>query len=424
MQQPLAEQLRPHDFEEFYGQDTILSPNGWVHLTIQLGRPLSVLFWGPPGCGKTTLARLYMKSFQAQAVHFHPATHGIADLKKLLQDRIDHPLLSFKPLILFVDEIHRWNKSQQDTFLPYLENGTITLIGATTENPSFVLNSALLSRMRVLTFSHLSPTDLGKILTRALQRHPNLCITHEVEQFLIHNASGDGRYLLNMLETLMTTASTDPITLKTAETLLQRKAPIYDRGQEIHHNLISALHKSVRGSDPDAALYWLCRMLHGGEDPKFLARRIVRMASEDVGLADPTALQVTLNAWESFERLGSPEGELALAQAVVYLCLSPKSNAIYAAYTDAKACAEQTSHLPPPAMLRNAPSQISRDLGHGKGYIYDHDTPHGFSGQEYFPDQMTRKTFYTPVERGYEREMKKRLDYFSLLRKKISQESS
>ncbi|NDE83083.1 MAG: replication-associated recombination protein A, partial [Chlamydiia bacterium] len=357
-------------------------------------------------------------------VHFHPATHGIADLKKLLQDRIDHPLLSCKPLILFVDEIHRWNKSQQDTFLPYLENGTITLIGATTENPSFVLNSALLSRMRVLTFSHLSPTDLGKILTRALQQHPNLCITHEVEQFLIHNANGDGRYLLNMLETLLTTASADPITLKTAETLLQRKAPIYDRGQEIHHNLISALHKSVRGSDPDAALYWLCRMLHGGEDPKFLARRIVRMASEDVGLADPTALQVTLNAWESFERLGSPEGELALAQAVVYLCLSPKSNAIYAAYTDAKACAEQTSHLSPPAMLRNAPTQLSRDLGHGKGYIYDHDTPHGFSGQEYFPDQMTRKTFYTPVERGYEREMKKRLDYFSLLRKKISEQSS
>ncbi|MCX6989205.1 MAG: replication-associated recombination protein A [Chlamydiae bacterium] len=422
MQQPLAEQLRPHNFHDCYGQDTILNSTGWIHFTIQSGRPLSVLFWGPPGCGKTTIARLYMKSFSAQAVHFHPATHGIADLKKLLKDREDHPLLASKPLILFVDEIHRWNKAQQDTFLPYLENGVIILIGATTENPSFVLNSALLSRMRVLTFTHLQEQDLAKILVRALSHHPNLSLSEEVQAFLIQNASGDGRYLLNMVETLLTAPAGEPITLPMLEHLLQKKAPIYDRRQEIHHNLISALHKSVRGSDPDAALYWLSRMLQGGEDPKFLARRIVRMASEDVGLADPNALQVTLNAWESFERLGSPEGELALAQAVVYLSLSPKSNALYTAYTEAASSARQTSHLPPPTMLRNAPTKLSQDLGHGKGYVYDHDTPHGFSGQEYFPNQMTRKTFYTPVERGYEREMKKRLDYFSLLRKKLSQE--
>ena len=419
MKQPLAEQLRPKSLENFYGHETIVGDGGWIKSTIASKRPLSVLFWGPPGCGKTTLARIYMQAFDAQSVHFHPASHGLADLKKLLKDREDHPLLASRPLLLFVDEIHRWNKAQQDAFLPYLENGTITLIGATTENPSFVLNSALLSRMRVICFSYLQEETLSKILERATSQSTPLSLTDEVKQFLIKSSDGDGRYLLNMVETLQTLGSGHMIDLPLVEKLLQKKAAFYDRGQEQHYNLISALHKSVRGSDPDAALYWLCRMLAGGEDPKFLARRLVRMASEDIGLADPQALQITLSASESFERLGSPEGELALAEAVVYLALAPKSNAVYTAYKAAKECAEKTTHMPPPQTIRNAPTKLMKDMGYGKGYQYDHDTPHGFSGQEYFPENMERQSFYHPVERGFERDMKKRKEFFETLRKKL-----
>lgn len=419
MKQPLAEQMRPKNLHDFYGHENIVGDGGWVKSTIASARPLSVLFWGPPGCGKTTLARIYMQSFSAQAVHFHPASHGLADLKKLLKDREDHPLLATKPLLLFVDEIHRWNKAQQDAFLPYLENGMITLIGATTENPSFVLNSALLSRMRVICFSYLEEETLSKILDRANSQGAPIQLTDDAKQFLIKSSDGDGRYLLNMVETLQTLSSDQTIDLPLIEKLLQKKAAFYDRGQEQHYNLISALHKSIRGSDPDAALYWLCRMLVGGEDPKFLARRLVRMASEDIGLADPDALKVTLNAWDSFERLGSPEGELALAEAVVYLALAPKSNAIYTAYKAAKECADNTTHLPPPATIRNAPTKLMKELGYGKGYEYDHDTQHGFSGQEYFPEKMARQNFYHPVERGFERDMKKRKEFFEALRKKL-----
>jgi putative ATPase len=417
MKQPLSEQLRPHKLSDFYGQESIVGQGGWIQSTITSARPLSVLFWGPPGCGKTTLARIYMQSFSVHSVNFHPATHGVADLKKLIADREDHPLLAAKPLLLFVDEIHRWNKAQQDAFLPYLENGMVTLVGATTENPSFVLNSALLSRMRVITFSYLDKTTLGKILDRALSLDQNINLSIEAREFLITSCSGDGRYLLNMVETLQTLPS-QLIDLQTTEKLLQKRAPVYDRGHELHYNLISALHKSIRGSDPDAALYWLARMLTGGEDPKFLARRLVRMASEDVGLADPTALQVALNAWDSFERLGSPEGDLALAEATVYLALAPKSNALYTAYNEAKKCAEETTHLIPPEAIRNAPTKLMKDLGYGKGYIYDHDTTLGFSGQRYFPDDMERQNFYKPVERGFERDMKKRKEYFEAIRKK------
>ncbi|MCX6990884.1 MAG: replication-associated recombination protein A [Chlamydiae bacterium] len=420
MKQPLSEQLRPQNLTDFYGQESIVGEGGWIQSTITSARALSAVFWGPPGCGKTTLARIYMQSFSVHSVNFHPATHGVADLKKLLQDREDHPLLSSKPLLLFVDEIHRWNKAQQDAFLPYLENGMVTLVGATTENPSFVLNSALLSRMRVITFSYLDEITLGKILDRALTLSQSITLSSEARSFLIASCSGDGRYLLNMVETLQTLPS-GLIDLQTVEKLLQKRAPLYDRGQEQHYNLISALHKSIRGSDPDAALYWLARMLTGGEDPKFLARRLVRMASEDIGLADPTALQVTLNAWDSFERLGPPEGELALAEAAVYLALAPKSNALYTAYKAAKKCAEETTHLSPPEAIRNAPTKLMKDLGYGKGYIYDHDTPLGFSGQQYFPDDMERQNFYKPVERGFERDMKKRKEYFESIRKKINE---
>jgi len=417
MKLPLSEQLRPHNLSDFYGQESIVGEGGWIQSTITSARPLSVLFWGPPGCGKTTLARIYMQSFSVHSVNFHPATHGVADLKKLIADREDHPLLAAKPLLLFVDEIHRWNKAQQDAFLPYLENGTVTLVGATTENPSFVLNSALLSRIRVITFSYLDEITLGKILDRALTLHQSINLSSEAREFLITSCSGDGRYLLNMVETLQTLPS-KLIDLQTTEKLLQKRAPLYDRGHEQHYNLISALHKSIRGSDPDAALYWLARMITGGEDPKFLARRLVRMASEDIGLADPSALQVAINAWDSFERLGSPEGDLALAQAAVYLALAPKSNALYTAYKEAKKCAEETTQLPPPEAIRNAPTKLMKDLGYGKGYIYDHDTPLGFSGQRYFPDDMERQNFYKPVERGFERDMKKRKEYFEAIRKK------
>lgn len=420
MKQPLAEELRPKSLDDFYGQENVVGDGGWIKSTIASKRPLSVLFWGPPGSGKTTLARIYMQSFSAHTVNFHPATHGIADLKNLLKDRESHPLLASRPLLLFVDEIHRWNKAQQDAFLPYLENGNITLVGATTENPSFVLNSALLSRMRVISFSFLEEATLEKILERALNHTKTLKLSDGAKQFLIENASGDGRYLLNMVDSLLSLPENEPIDLKVVEKFLQKRAAHYDRGQEEHYNLISALHKSVRGSDPDAALYWLCRMLVGGEDPKFLARRIVRMASEDIGLADPQALQVTLHAWECFERLGSPEGELALAEAVIYLALAPKSNALYTAYKAAKKLAEETTHMPPPAIIRNAPTKLMKEMGYGKGYLYDHDTPHGFSGQNYFPDAMEKQSFYEPVERGFEREMKKRKEFFKTLRKKLN----
>ncbi len=419
MNTPLSETLRPKSLSEMAGQEHILGQDGLITRIIRGGRALSLLLWGPPGCGKTTLARLYAQAFEARFVPFSAVFHGTAELKKLIQEAQDHPLFN-KQLILFIDEIHRFNKAQQDLFLPFIENGTIILIGATTENPSFALNSALLSRLRVLTLHHLDETALTHILERYEHIHRALPVTDEGRKYLIQLAQGDGRHLLNLIENIHFAAHDEKL-LDTAslQLLLQKRNPLYDRAAEGHYNLISALHKAVRGSDPDAALYWLCRMLSGGEDPQFLCRRIIRMAVEDIGLADPQALAQCTHAWQAYNQLGSPEGELAIAQAVVYLALAPKSNALYTAFEEAKELAQNTTQLPPPKIILNAPTQFMKAQGYGKGYQYDHDTPQGFSGQDYFPDAMERVEFYKPVERGFEREMIKRLEYFAKLRKTI-----
>lgn len=413
--QPLSEQLRPQTLADIAGQEHLCGPQGLITRIIQGQRPLSLLLWGPPGCGKTTIARLYAQAFQAEFISFSAIFHGTGDLKKIIEESQKSPLLQTQKII-FVDEIHRFNKAQQDAFLPFIENGMIILVGATTENPSFALNNALLSRLRVLTLNPLSESALEQILTRYEKRERLLPLTPRARLLFLQLAQGDGRHLFNMIENLATVQS--PLDEQELLKLLQRRAPLYDRSEEIHHNLISALHKSVRGSDPDAALYYFARMLEGGEDVAYLARRIVRMAVEDIGLADPEALTLTLNAWQAYDHLGSPEGELALAQAVVYLALAPKSNAIYIAYKAARKLAAETSHLTPPAAILNAPTKLMKDLGYGKGYQYDHDAIDAFSGQNYFPEGLERPSFYQPVLRGFEREMQKRKEYFERLREK------
>lgn len=412
---PLAEKLRPNSLDDVVGQPHLAGPDGWLRRIIKAGKPLSILLWGPPGCGKTTLAKLYAKAFDADFIPFNPVFQGVADLKKAIGEMNEHPLLR-RRLIIFADEIHRFNKAQQDAFLPFVEKGTITLIGATTENPSFSLNNALLSRLRVLIVNPLSDEDLHSLIDRFEKCNKPLPLTLEAKKTLTTWSAGDGRHLFNMLETLDLAPSEPPIDSEHLADWVQRRAPLYDKGDEGHYNLISALHKAVRGSDPDAALYWLARMMNGGEDRQFLARRIIRMASEDVGLADPHALEVALNAWNAFNHLGSPEGDLALVEAIVYLALAPKSNAIYTAFKKALDDAKSNAHLPPPKIVLNAPTQLMKEIGYGKDYIYDHDTPEGFSGQNYFPDEKERVSFYIPKERGFERELKKRLEYFNKLR--------
>jgi putative ATPase len=418
MKAPLSEQLRPKTLEEVVGQPHLIGPTGFISQLIKNDRPLSIILWGPPGCGKTTLARLYAQAFSARLISFSAVFSGIADLRKVVKEVEDTPLLSART-ILFVDEIHRFNKSQQDAFLPYLENGTFILIGATTENPSFALNDALLSRVRAITLNALDPKALQQILERYEAEHSPLPLSAEAREALLRYAQGDGRYLLNMIENIQHRSSDEPLSLEELKLLLQKRAALFDRAGEGHYNLISALHKAVRGSDPDAALYWFARILEGGEDPLFIARRIIRMAVEDVGLADPEALKLAIAARDAYQMLGTPEGELALAEAVIYLALAPKSNAIYTAYGAARECAKMTSHLPPPAIILNAPTKLMKELGYGKDYVYDHDTPQGFSGQNYFPDNLDRPSFYQPVERGFEREMTKRLDYFAKLRSNL-----
>lgn len=413
---PLAEQLRPKKLEEIAGQTHLLNDEGFLAHLIREKKPLSLLLWGPPGCGKTTLARLYAQALDAQFLSFSPLLHGISDLKKVIEDSRKQPLF-YRQIILFVDEIHRFNKAQQDVFLPFLENGTIVLIGATTENPSFALNKALLSRLRVLQLKALEDADLAQILQRYETVKKPLQLTEDAKTLLIQLSQGDARHLLNMIENLQ--SINGPIDPSRLQQLLQKRSAIYDKHDDGHHQLISALHKAVRGSDPDAALYWLARMLEGGESPEYIARRIVRMAVEDIGLADPEALQMTLNAWRAYDQLGSPEGDLALAQALIYLSLAPKSNAAYTAFGEAKELASKTTHLPPPSIIINAPTQLMKEFGYGKGYLYDHDHPLAFSGQNYFPEGVERASFYHPVERGFEREMKKRLDYFSRLRESL-----
>jgi len=397
------------------GQPHLLSPEGWITRTMARKKPLSILLWGPPGSGKTTLAKLYAQGFEGKFLIFSAVLHGINDLKKAIQEAKNSPLL-IRHLIFFIDEIHRFNKAQQDALLPFVEEGSVTLIGATTENPSFSLNNALLSRMHTLVLNPLTEEDLGILFTRYEKNHHPLPLTKEAKAALLAMAQGDARHLFNMIENLSQAPKEPLIDVKDLGNWVQRRLALYDKKDEGHYNLISALHKSVRGSDPDAALYWLSRILEGGEDPQFIARRLVRMACEDIGLADPDALEICLNAWRAYDQLGSPEGEIALAQATIYLALAPKSNAIYVAFNKAWSLAKKTNHCNPPKTILNAPTKLMKDLDYGKGYLYDHDEKEGFSGQNYFPQEMERPSFYQPVERGFEREMKKRLEYFCKLR--------
>lgn len=413
---PLAEQLRPQSITEIVGQEHLVGENGFISATIKTGKPLSIILWGPPGCGKTSIARLYAKAFDMRFESISAVFSGIADLKKLVKESDESPLFG-RNILLFVDEIHRFNKAQQDAFLPFIENGKIVLVGATAENPSFYLNNALLSRVRVLKLNTLTEKNLDSLLQRYEQQFSALPLTPDARTALIRHAQGDGRYLLNLVENMQTLLINHPLDIDELAPVLQKRAALFDRAGDQHYNLISALHKSVRGSDPDASLYWLCRMLEGGEEPLFIARRLIRMASEDIGLADPQALPLAIAARDAFEMLGSPEGELALAEVVVYLALAPKSNAVYTAYNQAREYASKTTHLDPPAIILNAPTKLMKESGYGKGYQYDHDTPHGFSGQNYFPESG-RESFYHPVERGFEREMKKRMDYFKMLKEK------
>lgn len=413
---PLAERLRPQSIEEVFGQEHLTASQGFITRIFKEKRPQSILLWGPPGSGKTSIARLYAQAF---AMRFHAlsaVSDGIAEIKKLMKDLEDNPLFG-QSALLFVDEIHRFNKAQQDALLPWIEKGTVILVGATAENPSFYLTPALLSRLRAFKLNAHSQESLQALLRRYEAKIQPLPLSPEAKNCLIDHAQGDGRYLFNLLESLEGCDLNNQTTPQELSRFLQQRCPQYDRKGDHHYDLISALHKSVRGSDPDAALYWFNRMLEGGEEPLFLARRMIRMASEDIGLADPGALALTIAAREAYQTLGSPEGELALAQAIVYLALAPKSNAVYVAMGECRPLAAATGHLNPPKTILNAPTRLLKQEGHGKGYQYDHDAEDGFSGQNYFPEGIERKEFYRPVERGFEREMKKRLEYFNRLRK-------
>jgi putative ATPase len=414
---PLADRLRPRALADIIGQEALVGPEGTLTRMLARQRLASLILWGPPGVGKTSIARLLA---DAAGLHFEKLSavfSGVADLKKLFAEAARRHL-SGQATLLFVDEIHRFNRAQQDGFLPVVEDGTIVLVGATTENPSFALNGALLSRCQVLVLRRLDDGAMEALLARAetLVGTP-LALTEDGRAALCAMADGDGRYLLNMAEQIFALDSGhEDLDATALADLLARRAALYDRDREEHYNLISALHKSLRGSDADAALYWFARMLAGGEDPRYIARRLVRFASEDIGLADPQALPHTLAAWDAYERLGSPEGDLALAQAVIYLGTAPKSNAAYKAHKAAAAAAKQTGSLVPPAHILNAPTKLMKQLGYGDGYAYDHDTQDAFSAQNYFPDGIDRQAFYDPKDRGFERELRRRLDHWAMLR--------
>ncbi|WP_334128639.1 replication-associated recombination protein A [Sneathiella sp.] len=412
---PLADRLRPSRLEEVVGQDHLLMKDGPLRRMLDAGWLASLIFWGPPGSGKTTMARLLAQEVDMHFEQISAVFSGVADLRKAF-DAAKQRRAGGKTTLLFVDEIHRFNRSQQDGFLPYVEDGTITLVGATTENPSFELNGALLSRCQVLVLNRLDEAALATLMERAeaLEGRP-IPLDDEAKAALIHLADGDGRFFLNMVEAVFRSGS-DILSVAELPQVVAKRAPAYDKDREGHYNLISALHKSLRGSDVDAALYWFARMLDGGEDPLYLARRLVRFAAEDIGMADPNALLQANAAKEAYQFLGSPEGELAIAQSVIYLATAPKSNAVYRAYGKARAAARKNGSFMPPKHILNAPTKLMKNIGYGAGYQYDHDTADGFSGQNYFPDEMPRAQYYSPVERGFEREIQKRLDYWARLR--------
>ena len=415
---PLADRLRPRHLSEVIGQEAVLSPDGPLGAMLAARSLSSLILWGPPGVGKTTIARLLADETDLAFVQISAIFTGVPDLRKVFEAaRIRRQ--NGQGTLLFVDEIHRFNKAQQDGFLPHMEEGTILLVGATTENPSFELNAALLSRAQVIVLAALTPADLERLAQRAEHElNRALPLTGEAREALVEMADGDGRALLNLIEQVTSWRVERSLSRDELAKRLMRRAARYDKAGDEHYNLISALHKSVRGADPEAALYWFARMLEGGEDPRFLARRLTRMAVEDIGLADPQAQAVCLDGWQTYERLGSPEGELALAQAVIYLALAPKSNAAYTAYKAARVAARETGSLMPPRHILNAPTRLMKEVGYGAGYAYDHDQEDAFSGQDYFPEGMKRPAWYLPPERGFERELKKRIEYFDRLRTK------
>jgi putative ATPase len=414
---PLADKLRPQTLSEVVGQKALIGPDGALTRMLESKSLGSLIFWGPPGSGKTTVARLLADETEFHFEQVSAIFTGVAELKKVF-DAARARRDTGKGTLLFVDEIHRFNRAQQDSFLPVMENGTITLVGATTENPSFELNAALLSRARVLVFKSLDEEAIGELLTRAEEiEGKKLPLDEEARMTLIRMADGDGRASLTLAEEVWRAARKgEQFNSERLQEIVQRRAPIYDKSQDGHYNLISALHKSVRGSDADAALYYLARMMDAGENPLYIARRVVRMAVEDIGLADPQALSIANAAKDAYDFLGSPEGELAIAQAVIYLATAPKSNAAYRAYGNAMRAAKEAGSLVPPKHILNAPTKLMKDEGYSSGYEYDHDAEEAFSGQDYFPEKLGRQEFYHPVERGFERELKKRMEYWAKLR--------
>jgi putative ATPase len=423
---PLADRMRPAKLSDVIGQSHLVGDDGTLTRLLRSGRIPSMILWGPPGCGKTTVARLLADETDLEFEQLSAIFSGVQDLRKAF-DRAKGRRVTGKGTLLFIDEIHRFNRSQQDSFLPHMEDGTITLVGATTENPSFELNPAVLSRASVLTFHRLDEEALAELFARAeLLEGRSLPLNEDAREAMVAMADGDGRAAINLVEEVLAAVAPGQVALDRASLIkiVQRRAPVYDKGRDGHYNLISALHKSVRGSDPDASLYWLCRMLDGGEDRLFIARRLVRMAIEDIGLADPAAVQQALAAKDTYDFLGSPEGELALAQATIYLATAPKSNAAYMAYNSAMRAAKANGSLSPPKHILNAPTKLMKNEGYGEGYEYDHQAEDGFSGQNYFPDEIERETYYDPPERGFERELRKRLTYFEGRRRKRQQEEN